>query len=234
MKGPLSALRSDALVYLVRHGETTANRAGIRQGHTDYPLTDRGAADALAVGAALGHLRFDGVFSSDLGRALKTAELIVSRSTHGSAEDIRATPLLREINFGIREGLGVDVSFEEARRRLAQERGVSAADVPTLAETDEELASRHASFAAYLRDSVSGGRTTVLCVSHGGFIRTLLRSLVPGLPDQKIDNCSVSVLRASWGETGLFEATLEPTLYNVIEHLVAPDSFDARIAFPQL
>jgi len=52
---PPSSLTSGGILpvklHLVRHAETTANRAGILQeGHTDYPLTEEGVQDALGLG----------------------------------------------------------------------------------------------------------------------------------------------------------------------------------------
>lgn len=58
-----------ARVYLVRHGETDANRAGIIQGQLDTPLNDHGKEQARQLGVALHSTSFDAVFSSDLQRA---------------------------------------------------------------------------------------------------------------------------------------------------------------------
>ena len=44
------------MIYLVRHGETAWNSIRRRQGRLDSPLTDRGIAQARAVGRRLGEL----------------------------------------------------------------------------------------------------------------------------------------------------------------------------------
>ena len=59
------------MLLLVRHGETAPNVDGLLLGRADPPLTDRGAAQARAVAAALP--RPDLVVSSPLRRAVVTA-----------------------------------------------------------------------------------------------------------------------------------------------------------------
>jgi 2,3-bisphosphoglycerate-dependent phosphoglycerate mutase len=60
-----------ARVYLVRHGETDANRKGIIQGQMDTLLNDRGVQQAEIAGEALRSIPFDIAYSSDLARASK-------------------------------------------------------------------------------------------------------------------------------------------------------------------
>lgn len=58
-----------ARVYLVRHGETDANRDGIIQGQLNTPLNDLGRKQASLVGEGLRSIPFDIAYSSDLDRA---------------------------------------------------------------------------------------------------------------------------------------------------------------------
>jgi bisphosphoglycerate-dependent phosphoglycerate mutase len=74
--GPQLYLQSQVMtvlarVYLVRHGETDANREGIIQGQMDTPLNNRGEQQAKLVGEALRSIPFDTAYSSDLARASK-------------------------------------------------------------------------------------------------------------------------------------------------------------------
>lgn len=71
-----------ARVYLVRHGETDANRDGIIQGQLNTPLNDIGRKQASLVGEALRDIPFDIAYSSDLDRATDVrfpAHLITDR-----------------------------------------------------------------------------------------------------------------------------------------------------------
>ncbi len=65
-------------ITFLRHGESVGNAEERFQGHADFPLTEKGLAQARALNARwqkLG-LTFDQVFSSPLLRARQTAEII--------------------------------------------------------------------------------------------------------------------------------------------------------------
>ncbi|KAF9014026.1 phosphoglycerate mutase-like protein [Cyathus striatus] len=66
-----------ARVYLVRHGETDANKQGIIQGHLNTLLNDVGMKQAELVGDALKQIDFDEAYTSDLSRAKHTANAIL-------------------------------------------------------------------------------------------------------------------------------------------------------------
>ena len=60
------------MLYLVRHGRTTANERGLLQGRLDPPLDEVGRAQAEAIARMIG--RVDDVIASPLARAQETAE----------------------------------------------------------------------------------------------------------------------------------------------------------------
>lgn len=60
-----------ARIYIVRHGETDANRQGIIQGHLDTELNAGGIEQAQRTASALENVPFTAAFSSDLRRAVK-------------------------------------------------------------------------------------------------------------------------------------------------------------------
>ena len=64
---------------VVRHGETEWNRMGRRQGQLDSPLTEDGWRHAESVADLCVVLDADAVFSSPLGRARATADVVGSR-----------------------------------------------------------------------------------------------------------------------------------------------------------
>ena len=88
-------------LYLVRHGQTELNVQNILQGGHDSPLTARGREQALATRAAFEArgVTFDRVYSSPLGRARRTAELIA-----GEGRSIELADDLREWHLGSLEG----------------------------------------------------------------------------------------------------------------------------------
>lgn len=97
-------LEAATRVILIRHGETTWNRATRIQGHTDIPLSTLGLAQAERLAEALADEPLAAIYSSDLSRARQTAEA-VARS-QGLAVQIDMG--LRERAFGRFEGLSWD------------------------------------------------------------------------------------------------------------------------------
>ena len=83
-------------LWLIRHGETEANVAGLYSGHTPTPLTPKGVAQAKTLRDLLRAVPFDYVLCSELERAQQTAEYVLE--TRDLA--IHSTPLLNEMFFG--------------------------------------------------------------------------------------------------------------------------------------
>ncbi|OGS52306.1 MAG: phosphoglycerate mutase, partial [Erythrobacter sp. RIFCSPHIGHO2_12_FULL_63_10] len=69
-------------ILLVRHGETLWNAEGRYQGRLDSPLTDRGIAQATAIGDRLAsmNIRPAKIVASPLGRTRQTAAILIDRS----------------------------------------------------------------------------------------------------------------------------------------------------------
>jgi broad specificity phosphatase PhoE len=86
------------VIYLARHGETAWTLSGQHTGRTDLPLTERGEANARALGERLRGLTFAKVFTSPLQRAVRTCEL----AGFGSA--VALDPDLAEWDYGQYEG----------------------------------------------------------------------------------------------------------------------------------
>lgn len=93
-------------VLLIRHGESQGNAERRFGGHSATPLSELGYRQAEATARALVNERVTAVYSSDLLRAVKTAEPL-ARAT---GLEITLTPSLRERSVGLMEGL----TFEEA------------------------------------------------------------------------------------------------------------------------
>ena len=80
-------------IYIVRHGETAENKQKIIQGQLDTPLNSEGEKQADLVGKALRDIPFDICYSSDLKRAVNTAERIL---VHHSGVGLEKPSALRE------------------------------------------------------------------------------------------------------------------------------------------
>ena len=64
-------------LYVFRHGESVGNQQRLFSGWSQMPLTDQGRNQALALQEKVKDLSFDLVFSSDLRRAMQTAQLVL-------------------------------------------------------------------------------------------------------------------------------------------------------------
>ena len=88
-------------IVAIRHGETAWNASTRIQGHTDIPLNDHGQRQAQLLGQALSQADpMDAIYSSDLQRALATAQAL---ALHTGARLVTHVGL-RERAFGDFEG----------------------------------------------------------------------------------------------------------------------------------
>ena len=152
-------------IYLIRHGETLWNHAQRYQGHTDIALSDRGFKQAEALARRLKNERFAAFFSSDLRRAVDTAEVIAR--PHGGK--VVALSALRELNFGEWEGLTRD-EIKTRFPEVSQQWWTT--PYTTLlpgGETLSDVASRATCAIQEIGESYPDSQVVV--VSHGGTIR---------------------------------------------------------------
>jgi broad specificity phosphatase PhoE len=100
-------------LWLIRHGESTGNRDGVLQGQADLPLSPFGHEQAKRLASRLGMMTFSALYSSDLSRAIETAQYLAVAWN----KDIVHDPLIREIDVGAWSGL----SNEEIAERFPEE-----------------------------------------------------------------------------------------------------------------
>jgi len=100
-------------VLLIRHGQSRGNAEGRFGGHTDTPLSARGRRQAEALAKALVGEKFSAIYSSDLKRAVQTAEPL-ARVTRAK---LITSDAFRERSVGVMEGL----TFEEAAAQYPEQ-----------------------------------------------------------------------------------------------------------------
>lgn len=188
-------------VLLVRHGETTWNRAGRIQGWADASLTGEGREQARAVGAHLVETHdVDRLVVSDLKRTLETADALGEAGLGIELERARAW---RERNFGELQGL---TRTAIASRHPEYHRGGSLLSVRSV-EGGESLSA----FETRVREGWErlvdglGGSETVAVVTHGGPIRAVLaevagRDLATLASAFSPSNCGVTEIDVSASE----------------------------------
>lgn len=179
-------MKKYCILYLVRHGETEWNKKGIIQGKSDIPLNSNGIKQAGNLAEKLKNLKFDKIYSSDLQRAGKTAEIIAANRDITIITD-RA---IRERDFGRFEG-GHFSFLENAQIHSIHKDRFSKLKALGV-ETDESIQNRFISFLSKISKENYG--KNVLIVSHGGIIRWFLIKIGFGeaseLPVGSVENTS--------------------------------------------
>ncbi len=156
-------------VIIVRHGQTQWNIRKIRQGHLDSELTDKGIAQAQALGQRLARESFTALYSSDLGRALETARMITAVTGHEIITDVR----LRERHLGIFQGLSGDEIKEQYPEEYQLHRTLGPNYVIPGGESARQQLARNVSCLDEIALRHSGEK--VLVVTHGGVVSALFR-----------------------------------------------------------
>jgi glucosyl-3-phosphoglycerate phosphatase len=184
-------------LILLRHGQTDYNVDGRMQGHIDSCLTDAGHEQAAEAAPVLASLAPDRLVSSDLRRAVDTAEVVGA----ACGLPVKFDPRLRETHLGLWQGHTVAEIERDYPGAIAAWRsdpawappeGESRIDVvarsrPVVDELDAEFADS---------DGVS---ETVLLVAHGGLIAGLVTGLLELPPSAwpsfgGLGNCRWAVL----------------------------------------
>ncbi|MBI3942316.1 MAG: histidine phosphatase family protein [Chloroflexi bacterium] len=170
-----------SLMYLVRHGETDANAAGLWQGSIDAPLNATGRAQAGAVAAALareqtaGALPFAAVYTTPLQRARVTAEIMQQALGH---PPLIVRPDLQEFALGAWEGLPYRALRDEKRfwERLASEANFA----PPGGESGSQFGKRIIGAFSDILQRHPGEHDRAILVGHGGVFATLLSIYLDG------------------------------------------------------
>ena len=157
-------------LYLVRHGETLANREYRYIGTRDDALSTHGETQALQLAEALSGLPIAAVYSSPLQRAYHTAKLIAVRYSL----EVQRVDDLRESDFGVWEGLSraevLERSPEDSQRLREWEQNTSVA--PPGGESFEALQQRVVTVVERLAQAHPD--QAIVLVSHVGPIKVLL------------------------------------------------------------
>ena len=190
--------------YLVRHGETPMNQAGLLQGITDAPLTQKGEAAADRVGELLRPVTFGAAFTSDRRRAVDTAKRILAPQIMPITE----LTGLREYYFGGLEGTSEQALMRHSVARAGLLpmtqlwfgperfarliRNFHRMDPTGQAESLPELKQRvTAAFDQVVAQSPNDAN--VLVVAHGVVLSTLIYMIAPKLlPLNLLKNTSVT------------------------------------------
>ena len=179
-------------LYLVRHGETVWNIESRFQGWSDLPLSAIGEAQARELARRIAGVHFDAAYSSDLTRAVGTAEILLAGRSLAPVQ----IDALREMHLGELDGL-----TEEEVQRLHHDVVTAWRTDPTEVvmpggESIRQVQERAWRAVDKIRAKHQG--ETVLVVGHHTANKTILCRLL-GIPLKKArilrqPPCSLSVV----------------------------------------
>lgn len=166
-------------IYLVRHGQTTANRERVLQGpRIDAELSDVGLRQADSLGSALADAGITALYCSPLRRARQTADAIAARHRHAGrtpspeALAIQVVPDLYEMDYGHLVGQ----SYDEVKPTVEQ-----VLDAWSMGFVHEPFPGGESAFLAHARIRPFAARVAaearthdVGVVAHGRINRVLL------------------------------------------------------------
>ncbi len=204
-------------LVVVRHGETVWNKEGRQQGHLDSNLSDLGKLQAQAIASALVRVTFHALYSSDLGRAFKTAKIIANHSNLQITVDSR----LRERNLGISQGL----TIQEFKLKYPEEyRNFVSRDIDYIIPEGESIRQRfERSIACAVELAFQHTGQRILLVTHGGILDSLFRkSLNLPLTEER----TFSLYNASINEFSISNNSWKLDSWGNIHHLQTLDTLD--------
>lgn len=195
-------------LYFVRHGRTLWNLEGRFQGASgDSPLLPESIDTLKQLGQYLKEIPFDTIYSSDLPRAVKSAEIIQSQLQ--SSCPLKSIPDLREWQLGKLEGLKIATlnaiypqQIEAFRTNLAK--------FDTRMFEAESLYSTTQRTIQFIKSLKGSQAKRVLIVGHGANLTASLRTLLgykePLLrKDGGLANASLTILETEDFETFTLE-----------------------------
>ncbi|MDR3354090.1 MAG: histidine phosphatase family protein [Synergistaceae bacterium] len=191
------------LIFMMRHGmpEFPDDRDYV-YGQTDYPLSAAGEDQARRAGLALENTGMQRIVSSDLLRAVRTAE-IVAEAQRENACEVEQDQGLREIHMGYWEGLPVD-DVEIRFRDEFLRRGRDIANVAPLGgESFVRLQERGVkAFDRIINDSP--GLERILLVAHAGILWSIVSDMfglpIGGIFNYAHDYCGLHIIERRFGD----------------------------------
>ena len=156
-------------LYIVRHGETEWNVIKRFQGQLNTPLTEKGIKKLKETGKKLENVLFDEVYTSELGRTVASAEIILNENNgyKNNKLELKKLAELNEVYFGVWQGLTYEEVFlkypEEGNNYFYNVKNYKAENVE--AEKLEDALERFLKGINKILDSHESGN--ILVVTHG-------------------------------------------------------------------
>ena len=156
-------------LYIVRHGETEWNVIKRFQGQLNTPLIEKGMEKLRETGKNLENVLFEEVYTSELERTVKSAEIILNenRGYKNKKMELKKLAELNEVYFGVWQGLKYEEVFlkypEEANNYFYNVKNYKAENVE--AENLKDALERFLRGINKILDNHKSGN--ILIVTHG-------------------------------------------------------------------
>lgn len=208
-------------IYVMRHGKTMLNTTDLAQGWADAPLTPAGIKKIEGIAEAKKDLDIDVAYSSDSGRSIETATIVLSKNQNNDIE-LKQKKDFREFNMGSFEGLPNDeltviaaeylgVTYDEYAKMMEtqtfytkvqdwsnsmakKDREMTDPETNWLSEDYETVTIRvNKAMKEIVEEMTEKGQKNALVVSHGMTIGALVESIDPKfeLPEWGPSNGSI-------------------------------------------
>ncbi len=155
-------------LFLCRHGETKRNQENIIQGHSESEISERGRKQIEKLAERLGNEKIEQVYSSDMQRAVETAEKVAEQ------HDLEVQTLegLREVDRSKFEGKEIDELIEIVENSDVEDYLWK----PENGESLEDTKNRYTKTINSIREKHEDGKVAV--ISHGAAITSGILGLL--------------------------------------------------------
>jgi broad specificity phosphatase PhoE len=165
-------------VIFIRHGQTLWNIEKREMGQLDSPLSEKGVMQAKAIAKRLANITFSTLYSSDLGRALQTAQF----TSDITGKDIVTDIELRERNMGIFQGYTRKEMAERYPNEWSEYNSSKKFDY-VIPNGESQRQRYERSIRVFNRLANKHPNDEIVIVSHGGILRGIFEyvlCLAPG------------------------------------------------------
>lgn len=199
-------------ISVIRHGRTAANDKGIYIGRTDYPLSDKGAAELAGKMDEFVYPNVARVYSSPLRRCMETAEILFPDVP------VQTVDNLIEMDLGEFEGKSADALVNREDFKEWLKGGVDCR--PPQGESVKEIQLRiFRALREVISDMMQEDLLHCAMITHGGIIANMLAGFgLPKIPAQELqcqpgEGFDIHITADLWQRSQAFEI-LGMTPYN--------------------
>ena len=185
-------------LVIVRHGQSTWNKANKFTGWVDVDLAEKGIEEARDAGKKLADIHFDCAFTSALKRAQRTLEIILKESGQPSIP-VEKNEALNERMYGDLQGLDKDETKVKYGEEQVQIWRRSYDIAPPNGESLKDTADRVIPYYdKNIRPVLEQGKNVIIA-AHGNSLRALIMYL------EKMDPKDIVTVEIPTGKPKLYE-----------------------------